>query len=97
VLGLLTWQWRAFALFLGIATVVTVLDRVAGVRWIEVDTLPLAVLGGAIGIFVRRKLTQLSEVIARTRQIFPKLGAKYNEQQKTWTMANIRKPKGSFK
>lgn len=42
----------------------------------------------AIGIFVRRKLTQLSEVIARTKQIFPKLGAKYNEQQKTWTMAN---------
>lgn len=41
---------------------------------------------GAIGIFVRRKLTQLSEVIARTKQIFPKLGAKYNEQQKTWTM-----------
>lgn len=42
----------------------------------------------AIGIFVRRKLTQLSEVIARTKQIFPKLGAKYNEQQKTWVMAN---------
>lgn len=42
---------------------------------------------GAIGIFVRRKLTQLSEVIARTKQIFPKLGGKYNEQQKTWTMA----------
>ena len=41
---------------------------------------------GAIGIFVRRKLTQLSEVIARTKQLFPKLGAKYNEQQKTWTM-----------
>lgn len=41
---------------------------------------------GAIGIFVRRKLTQLAEVIARTKQIFPKLGAKYNEQQKTWTM-----------
>lgn len=40
----------------------------------------------AIGIFVRRKLTQLAEVIARTKQIFPKLGAKYNEQQKTWTM-----------
>lgn len=41
---------------------------------------------GAIGIFVRRKLTQLAEVIARTKQIFTKLGAKYNEQQKTWTM-----------
>ena len=42
----------------------------------------------AIGIFVRRKLTQLAEVIARTRQLFPKLGAKYNKQDKTWTMAN---------
>lgn len=40
----------------------------------------------AIGIFVRRKLTQLAEVIARTKQLFPKIGAKYNEQQKTWTM-----------
>jgi hypothetical protein len=42
----------------------------------------------AIGIFFRRKLVQLSEVIARTKQLFPKVGAKYNEQQKTWTMAN---------
>lgn len=42
----------------------------------------------AIGIFFRRKLVQLAEVIARTKQIFPKLGAKYNEQQKTWAMAN---------
>jgi hypothetical protein len=43
---------------------------------------------GAIGIFFRRKLVQLAEVIARTKQIFTKIGAKYNEQQKTWTMAN---------
>lgn len=43
---------------------------------------------GAIGIFFRRKLVQLAEVIARTKQIFPKLGGKYNEQQKTWTMPN---------
>lgn len=42
----------------------------------------------AIGIFVRRKLTQLAEVIARTQQIFPKLGAKWHDQKKTWTMAN---------
>lgn len=40
----------------------------------------------AIGIFFRRKLVQLAEVIARTKQVFPKLGGKYNEQQKTWTM-----------
>lgn len=42
----------------------------------------------AIGIFFRRKLVQLTEVIARTKQLFKPLGAKYNEQQKTWTMAN---------
>lgn len=40
----------------------------------------------AVGIFVRRKLTQLSEVIARSKQLYKKIGAKYNEQAKTWTM-----------
>lgn len=42
----------------------------------------------AIGIFFRRKLVQLAEVIARSKQLFKKLGASYNEQQKTWTMKN---------
>lgn len=42
----------------------------------------------AIGIFVRRKFKQLAEVIARTKQIFPKLGAKYNEQRAEWRMGN---------
>ena len=42
----------------------------------------------AIGIFVRRKFKQLAEVIARTKQLFPKLGAKYNEQKAEWLMAN---------
>lgn len=41
---------------------------------------------GAIGIFFRRKYVQLAEVIARTKQIFPKLGAKYNEQRREWVM-----------
>lgn len=40
----------------------------------------------AIGIFVRRKLDQLREVIARTRKLFSKIGATYNIQQKEWTM-----------
>ena len=40
----------------------------------------------AVGIFVRRKLTQLQEVIARSKQIFKKLGGKYNEQRKEWVM-----------
>jgi hypothetical protein len=41
---------------------------------------------GAIGIFFRRKYVQLAEVIARTKQIFPKLGGKYNEQRREWLM-----------
>jgi hypothetical protein len=40
----------------------------------------------AIGIFVRRNRTQLSEVIARTKQLFNKLGAKYNETKSEWLM-----------
>lgn len=42
----------------------------------------------AIGIFVRRKFKQLAEVIARTKQIFPKVGGKYNEQKAEWRMGN---------
>lgn len=42
----------------------------------------------AIGIFVRRKLTQLAEVIARTKVLFKKIGANYNEQKKEWVMAS---------
>lgn len=42
----------------------------------------------AIGIFVRRQFKQLAEVISRTKQIFKKLGATYNEQRAEWVMAN---------
>lgn len=43
---------------------------------------------GAIGVFFRRKFKQLSEVVARSKQIFGKLGARYNEQKAEWTMPN---------
>ena len=42
----------------------------------------------AVGVFFRRTLRQLEEVIARTREIFPHLGAKYHEQKSEWTMKN---------
>ena len=42
----------------------------------------------AIGLFVRRKLVALSEVIARTKVLFYKLGAKWYEQKKEWVMPN---------
>jgi hypothetical protein len=42
----------------------------------------------AIGIFFRRELTQLDEVIARAKKLFTPLGGKYNSQQKEFTMFN---------
>lgn len=42
----------------------------------------------ASGIFVRKRFKQLADVIKRTKRIFLKLGAKYNEQRAEWKMAN---------
>lgn len=42
----------------------------------------------AVGVFFRRKFKQLEEVIARSKQLFSKLGAKYNEQKAEWTFPN---------
>lgn len=50
--GLLGWQWRAVVVFAVLATAVVALDRVAGLELLELHSLPLGVLGGAIGIFV---------------------------------------------
>lgn len=40
----------------------------------------------ATGVFFRRKFKQLEQVVARTRQLFPQIGAKYNEQKAEWIM-----------
>lgn len=42
----------------------------------------------AIGLFVRRKLTQLSEAIARARSLGAKIGARWLEQKKELVMPN---------
>lgn len=42
----------------------------------------------AIGLFVRRRLTQLSEAIARAKFLCQKLGAKWHEQKKELVMPN---------
>lgn len=52
VIGLLGWQWRAVLLFVAASTLV-----VLGERWLDLSPvllpgLPVAVVGGAIGIFV---------------------------------------------
>jgi hypothetical protein len=40
----------------------------------------------ANGVFFRREQKQLEEVIARTHEIFPIIGAKWQDQKATWTM-----------
>ncbi len=52
VASLLGWQWRSLIIYGVLATAIVAMDRVLGWHWFEVTTLPLGVLGGAIGIFV---------------------------------------------
>ena len=40
----------------------------------------------ATGVFFRRRFKQLEQVIRRTQEIFPKLGARFNEQKAEWRM-----------
>ena len=42
----------------------------------------------AIGLMVRRELTQLIETIERSKQIYTQLGAKFHEQEKLWRFPN---------
>ena len=42
----------------------------------------------AIGLMVRRSLTQLIETIERSKQLFTPLGAKFHEQEKVWRFPN---------
>jgi putative membrane protein len=51
VLRLLAWQWRAATLFTAASTAVVIAHRMLGLRWLVLPTLPLAVVGAALGIF----------------------------------------------
>jgi len=44
--------------------------------------------GHTKGIFFRRELPQLEAAISRSREIYPKLGAIFREQPKTWVFPN---------
>ncbi len=51
VVRLLLWQWRSVALFTVVGTIVTTLHEFEVLRF-RLPTLPLGVVGGALGIFV---------------------------------------------
>lgn len=44
--------------------------------------------GAANGVFFRREQRQLDEVIARSRQLYEPLGARFNSQKSEWVMAD---------
>jgi putative membrane protein len=52
VIGLLAWQWRAVLLYVVASTAVVVAERWLDLSAVMLPGLPVAVVGGAIGIFV---------------------------------------------
>ncbi len=52
VFRLLFWQWKNSVVFVSAALAAILLHDVVGWSWLEVPTVPLGIIGGAIGIFV---------------------------------------------
>lgn len=52
VLRLSQWQWRNTLWFAAAAALVVVLHVVVGLQWLQLPTVPVTVIGGALGIFV---------------------------------------------
>ena len=50
----------------------------------------------AIGLMVRRQLTELREIIERSKQIFSQLRARWDSVEKTWHMPNGARLKFSY-
>ncbi len=50
--GVLQWQWRPILLYIVVSTAVVVLDWFEVAQRVRISALPLAIVGGAIGIFV---------------------------------------------
>jgi putative membrane protein len=50
--GVLQWQWRPILLYIAVSTAVVVLDYFELIHRFRISALPLAIVGGAIGIFV---------------------------------------------
>jgi putative membrane protein len=52
VLGMLRWQQSSVLLFTSAATLVVAARELLGWEWLELPTVPVAIVGGALGIFV---------------------------------------------
>ncbi|MEZ4307896.1 MAG: bestrophin family ion channel [Polyangiaceae bacterium] len=52
ILGLLAWQWRNLVAFVGAAAAAALVHHYAGDLFPKMSPLPVATMGGAVGIFV---------------------------------------------
>lgn len=52
VLRLFQWQWKNSLWFVCAAALIVVLHVIVGFTWLQLPTVPVAVIGGALGIFV---------------------------------------------
>ncbi|MGA7327489.1 MAG: phage terminase large subunit [Rhodomicrobium sp.] len=52
--------------------------------------------GKCVGVFFRKTLVDLREAIERSKQIYPKVGAKFNETEKQWTLPNSARLKFGY-
>jgi putative membrane protein len=51
ILGILRWQWKAVTLYAAASTAVVLLDKFLDIEFLYLPTMPLAVIGAALGIF----------------------------------------------
>jgi putative membrane protein len=52
VVVLLSWQWRALLTYVAVSSIIVATEAITAWTWFAIPSVPLTVLGGAIGIFV---------------------------------------------
>ncbi|MBZ0118447.1 MAG: hypothetical protein K8H88_15705 [Sandaracinaceae bacterium] len=73
ILGLLGWQWKNVLIFTGAGTSVVGAVELLGLRWLEIPPLPLAVVGGALGIFTSFRTNSAYQRWWEGRQLWGRL------------------------
>lgn len=73
VFGLLAWQWRNVLLFVGAGLLAYAVHRFAGGQFPKISPLPIATMGGAVGIFVSFRTNSAYQRWWEGRQLWGRL------------------------
>lgn len=71
--GLLAWQWRNVLLFVGAALLAVLVHRYAGSYFPKISPIPVATMGGAVGIFVSFRTNSAYQRWWEGRQLWGRL------------------------